>query len=248
MKQICAPDDVRQLGTILSVGAHPDDETFTAGGILAAAVKNGQRVVCVTATKGEAGSQDPQRWPTDTLGETRSAELAAALEILGVSEHQWLGYQDGQCSEVDSEAAVGQLLEIMQEVQPDSILTFGPDGLTGHPDHQTVSAWVSAAISQLAHPPVVYHVAVDRQKYDKYLQQVDAKLNIFFNIQEPPLLDAEDCAISFNCTDELSQLKLDALAAMPSQMTALLSSFDPDFIRKTFEKEVFVKASPEAKE
>ncbi len=46
MKQIHNFEDIKKLGTILSVWAHPDDETFTCGGILATAVKNGQQVVC----------------------------------------------------------------------------------------------------------------------------------------------------------------------------------------------------------
>jgi hypothetical protein len=56
-------DDIKQLGTILFVAAHPDDESFLAGGILAAAVANGQTVVVYTATRGEAGVQDRNKCP-----------------------------------------------------------------------------------------------------------------------------------------------------------------------------------------
>ena len=55
--------DIVALGTILSIWAHPDDEAFLAGGIMAMAVDEGSRVVCVTATRGEAGSTDPERFP-----------------------------------------------------------------------------------------------------------------------------------------------------------------------------------------
>lgn len=54
---------VAGLGTILSVWAHPDDETFVAGGIMAAAVANGQRVVTVSFTAGERGTDDADTWP-----------------------------------------------------------------------------------------------------------------------------------------------------------------------------------------
>lgn len=242
MGQIRTVADVKQLGTILSVWAHPDDETFSAAGIMTAAVQNKQRVVCVTATKGEAGSQDLRKWPLQTLARTRSAELQAALEIIGVTEHHWLGYQDGKCAAVDPKQASQQLSSIIRSVEPDSILTFGPDGLTGHPDHQAISAWVDGAIQGLSSRPTVYHVVVDRQKYEVYLKSADAKLDIFFNIDEPPLCDGEDCAICFCCTDELCRKKCDALAAMPSQMERLMVAFGPDFLHKSFEKEVFVKA------
>lgn len=103
--QIHNSEDVRQLGTILSIWAHPDDETFCAGGLLAAAVNNGQTVACITATRGEAGVQDEARWPAEQLGDIREKELKAALKELGITNHHMLHYADGECAAVDSKAA-----------------------------------------------------------------------------------------------------------------------------------------------
>src|SRR5438093_2334158 len=72
------------LGTILGVWAHPDDETYLSAGLMAQAVREGRRVVCVTATRGEEGSFDEERWPTATMGKVRENELMRSLEILGV--------------------------------------------------------------------------------------------------------------------------------------------------------------------
>ena len=58
-----------ELGTILGVWAHPDDETYLTAGLMARAADDGERVVCVTATKGEGGSWDEKRWPSETMGE-----------------------------------------------------------------------------------------------------------------------------------------------------------------------------------
>jgi LmbE family N-acetylglucosaminyl deacetylase len=69
----------QELGTILSVWAHPDDESFAAGGLLAAASDAGSRIVCLTATRGELGTADPEHWPRSRLAQTRSRELSAAL-------------------------------------------------------------------------------------------------------------------------------------------------------------------------
>ena len=141
-----------RLGTMLVVGAHPDDETFTAGGLMAEGVLSGERVVCITATRGEEGSQDEQRWPPADMGRIREAELKRCLAVLGVGEHHWLGYIDGRCDTVDPTEATEKIRVFIEEVRPDSVLTFGPDGMTGHSDHKCVSSWTTAAFAQAAKP------------------------------------------------------------------------------------------------
>ena len=61
-----------ELGNILGVWAHPDDEAYLSAGIMARAVRAGSRVVCVTATRGEGGSMDEEKWPPETMGEVRT--------------------------------------------------------------------------------------------------------------------------------------------------------------------------------
>jgi len=78
---------VEDLGIILGVWAHPDDETYLSAGLMARGVRDGRRVACVTATRGEEGSWDEERWPTATMGKVREAELMRSLEILGVTDH-----------------------------------------------------------------------------------------------------------------------------------------------------------------
>ncbi|HYY07925.1 MAG TPA: PIG-L family deacetylase, partial [Actinomycetota bacterium] len=82
--------DVSELGAILAVWAHPDDDIFQTAGLMAAAADNGQRVVDVTATRGEGGSMDEERWPPEQMGEVRTGELLRSLEVLGVKEHHFL--------------------------------------------------------------------------------------------------------------------------------------------------------------
>jgi LmbE family N-acetylglucosaminyl deacetylase len=80
------PPDVTALGTVLGIWAHPDDEAYLSGGVMALARDAGSRVVCVTATRGEVGTPDPRSWPPDRLAAERSVELARCLEVLGVTE------------------------------------------------------------------------------------------------------------------------------------------------------------------
>lgn len=233
-------DDIKQLGTILGVWAHPDDETYSMGGIMAAAVNNGQVVACLTATRGEAGVQDENRWPAASLGEIRTHELETAMEILRVQEHCWLDFPDGGCNKVSEQDAVKQVADCIEKYRPDTILTFGPDGLTGHPDHQTVSKWAKLARDKTASPAVIYHAVQTYEQYDAMIE-ADKQFNIFFKIDKPPVCATEQCAIHFELDDELYRQKLTALKAMPSQTEAMLGMFEHS-LRSSLGREAFVES------
>ena len=70
---------------------------------------SGQRVVAVTATRGEAGGPDTTPGRPAETAQVRTAELEEALRLLGVTEHVWLDYADGGCAEADPEPAVRRL-------------------------------------------------------------------------------------------------------------------------------------------
>ena len=140
--------DLSWLGTTVVVWAHPDDETYLSGGTAAALVDLGHRVVAVTATRGDAGGPDPTPAGRAATARLRTAELEEALRVLGVTEHHWLGYEDGRCADADPEPAVRRLADLFDDVRPDTVVTFGPDGFTGHPDHRAVSRWVDLALAR----------------------------------------------------------------------------------------------------
>jgi len=238
--RVVTPQDVRQLGTILSVWAHPDDESYGAAGIMAAAVENGQRVVCLTATKGELGVQDESRWPAAKLGDIRATELQEALHILGVREHSWLGYRDGDCDKIAKDEAVAKIKAFVQKVQPDTVLTFGPDGLTGHPDHQAVSRWVDEAVK--GSKITVYHVVQEATSYEEFLKEADRQFNIFFNIDQPPVYNESECDIAFYLTPEQFNKKKRALLAMLSQTEAMFKNTPPGFAESVLRCECFQRA------
>src|SRR3954468_11923582 len=122
-----------QVGTLLGVWAHPDDEAYLSAALMAIVRRSGQRVVVVTATAGEHGTSDPARWPPAVLARHRRKELAASLAAVGVHEHPWLCYEDAPCAAGPEAAAIRAVERIMNDVPPDTIVTFGPDGMTGHP-------------------------------------------------------------------------------------------------------------------
>src|SRR5262245_3243082 len=98
-------------GTLLGVWAHPDDEAYLSAGLMAAARRRGERVVVVTATVGEHGTSDPDRWPPERLGRRRELELRTSLGVLGVHELHLLGLPDGGCSQHDGTARVAEIID-----------------------------------------------------------------------------------------------------------------------------------------
>lgn len=234
--------DIKKLGTILGVWAHPDDESFCAGGLIAQAVKNGQQVICVTATKGEAGVQG-NKWTESDLGSVRDKELQAALDILGASQQHWLGYIDGRCKEIDEAEAAQKIAEYIEKYQPDTVITFGTDGMTGHGDHACVSKWASLATVKVSVRPTIYHAANTKHHYEKYMKQMDDKLNIFFNIDQPHLIEPKDCALLFELPVELQEVKVSALATQTSQTEKMMQGFEREFLKKAFGEEAFVRAN-----
>ncbi len=227
--------EIEELGAILGVWAHPDDETYLSGGIMAAAVDHGQRVACVTATAGERGTSDPERWPPAKLAEIRKRELEEALRLLGVREHAWMGHPDGGCEEVAHQQAVGQLGEIIARFRPDTILTFGPDGMTGHPDHITVGRWARAA-SRLAEVQVL-EAAKDAQWIERF-----ADLHERYDVFEPgyPVTIPDDqLALRIDLPDELLSRKIAALHAQKSQIAPIIEAFGEDRWREWIRTEAF---------
>lgn len=149
--------------TILTVLAHPDDESFGMGGTLALYAGRGTNVYLVCATRGEAGSVDDKHMQGfENIGQLREAELRCAAGILGLKGVYFLGYRDsGMPGAADNhhpealiqhplEEVAGKIVHHIRTLKPDVILTFDPIGGYRHPDHihihqATVLAFAKAA-------------------------------------------------------------------------------------------------------
>ena len=210
---------------------------------MAAAVKNGQKVACISATRGEEGSQDAQKWPPHRLAEIRTAELEECLRIIGVSNHSWLDYPDGKCDEVDFDEAVSRVTEIAKRVKPDTILTFEPMGITGHEDHKAVSKWCKAAIERLPGSSAGLYYAYDSDEfYNRFGKEADEKFNVYFNIDRPITPQIADFDIVYRPAGEILELKYQAMLAQPSQMEAIMASMGEQQFREIIGLETFKRA------
>ncbi len=134
--------------TLMCVHPHPDDESISCGGVLAAAAALGRRTVVVTCTGGEegenlAGIDLGER----TLVEHRRAELAEAVRILGVDAHHTLGYRDSGMADsdanrhpeafhqADAAEAAARLAALVRRERPHVVVSDDEQGGYGHPDH-----------------------------------------------------------------------------------------------------------------
>jgi LmbE family N-acetylglucosaminyl deacetylase len=230
----------RNVGTVLGVWAHPDDEAYLSAGLMALARRGGERVVVITATPGEHGTSDPVRWPPDRLARLRRHELASSLAAVGVVEHHWLGYTDGGCADVPAADAVAAIARIMAAVRPDTIVTFGPDGMTGHPDHCAVSAWTTAAWVQQGRSGRLWY-ATQLDSFHEEWGELNRKIGVFGD-QEPPSTPIEDAAAVVHCEGWLLDRKQAALRAHASQVQPLIDLVGDDVYRRWWTTEAFAEA------
>jgi LmbE family N-acetylglucosaminyl deacetylase len=179
---------------LMVVHAHPDDESSQTGGTLAAYSAAGWRTVLITCTDGAQGDgvagskpgqagHDPRQ-----VAERRSRELDMAAVALGIHEVIKLGFPDSGVpsdsgvparkvfSRRPPQPMVDRLIELIELHRPDVVVTYPPNGLSGHPDHIRTHTLVRAALSAVkpmksvagttdhAEPPLLYYIALSRSR------------------------------------------------------------------------------------
>ena len=234
-----APTTSGALGTILAVWAHPDDESFVAGGLLAAAADAGSRVVCLTATRGELGTADPTRWSDTRLARTRTRELAAARAVLGIDEHRWLPFRDGECDRVSPGRGMVAVARIIEEVRPDTIVTFGPDGVTGHPDHRAVSAWTSHAWAATRSSARLLWAAVTSRTAHR-MAEVEAIAGAFYP-GFPRIASDHEVAVHLDLRGDALDRKVTAIRAHASQSAVTAHRLGEDDFRQWWATESYIE-------
>ena len=154
--------------TLMTIHAHPDDETIGTGGTMAKAVQAGHRVIVVTCTRGEMGEIVVKEMDTPDnhrrLGEIRAGELEAAMGVLGVTEWDNLGYRDSDMMgregnndprsfwQADLDEAAKRLTWMIRTYRPDVVTTYNAYGGYGHPDHIRVHDVAIRAVPRAGDP------------------------------------------------------------------------------------------------
>lgn len=174
--------------SVLFIFAHPDDETFGVAGVMTLLRRRDVPITLICATRGEVGGiSDPALATPETLGHVREHELRTAMDLVGVADVRFLGYRDSGMEgtpENDDPQALAQASErtvaaeiaaLIREIRPTTVVTFGPDGIYGHPDHLMVHRTATAAVHLAAtaaadadpdawQTPVLYYQTVSRER------------------------------------------------------------------------------------
>jgi LmbE family N-acetylglucosaminyl deacetylase len=151
---VTGPDDFK--GGLAAVLAHPDDESFGCAGALALAHDAGRVVRLLVVTRGEAGTPEGSADPA--LADMRIEELRCAAGKLGFTEVTVLeGYPDGGVADEPFSHLVDEIATWLGDRRPDAVITFGPHGITGHPDHVVVGSATRWAVERLAESGLAPH-------------------------------------------------------------------------------------------
>ena len=164
---------------ILAVFAHPDDETTAAGAALTSSVQQCVEVHVITATRGELGTLGTSGLSIsrESLPHVREAELRSVLQLYGAHPPHLLGYLDQRLQDTDLEEVVGKVKGVMDQVRPDIVVTFGPLGISRHPDHIAIHRATIEAFHRYrmtARPePRLFYVAIPKEVADGFELKLD---------------------------------------------------------------------------
>ena len=142
----CFDGDVKRL---LFIGAHPDDETFFAAGTMAKYVEEGAQVSILCATRGERGKTG-DLCQVDELPQIREQELIVAMKQLGVTDVQFLHYQDKCLADAPMEEIRRLLVGAIRRTRPQVLITFDTQGANQHADHIAISRFTLDAAAAAA--------------------------------------------------------------------------------------------------
>jgi LmbE family N-acetylglucosaminyl deacetylase len=148
---------VAKHGSVLAVFAHPDDEVLCAAGTLALCAARGEHVALRCATRGEYGPIADEKLATpETLAHVREQELHQSCSALGVRDLKFFDLPDGGVGwAADEHGTLQEIVANIRQLRPRVIITFGPDGLYGHPDHSAIGALSTEARRLAADPHYV---------------------------------------------------------------------------------------------
>ena len=138
---------------------------------------------------------------------------------------------------------MAQIGDMLRRVQPDTVVTFGPEGMTGHADHQTVSAWVTEAWRRAGAPGSLWY-ATTTPEFQAEWKELHDRLDIWFDGMVPPVTHTSDLALELRCDGDLLDLKHQVLQAHASQTAVLEELLGTEVFRAWWSTEYFVAATP----
>ena len=239
---------------LAAVFAHPDDDTYGLGGILA--IDGGSvDYTLIVATSGEAGViSDASLATKENLAQVREAEEREALEVLGVKDASvhFLRYPDGGLKDVPRDELIDRIADALGSVRPHLVMTFGPEGITKHDDHITVGQAATEAFHRARGPGGVdnafqrlVYVAIPQSELDRLWDTLRARGLDVGDPQAPFMprgVPDESISVRVDCRDVVKR-KLDAIRAHRTQQVEL-QELPEDLQPEILGEECFVQAWP----
>lgn len=160
---------------VLCVFAHPDDESFGPGGTIYKWAHNGAIIHLLCATRGENGNNHTKK----ETAKIRSQELKNATNILGIRKVTFLRFTDGCICNKELPSLMEKITRKVKSFQPDIMMTFDLNGVSGHIDHMTVASAVTKVFldTDIAKKLYYYNVsrAISDQERDYFVYFPDGK-------------------------------------------------------------------------
>jgi LmbE family N-acetylglucosaminyl deacetylase len=229
---------------LLGIWPHPDDEAYLTAGLMGRMTDAGRPVSVLTLTRGEKGTSDPADYDQANFAQSRELELRAALGEVGVHDLRVLGYRDGECDLIPDEEAIGAIASVIRAVGADVVVTFGPDGITGHADHRAASRWVTEAWRRVGKGELLYATMTDGFVHEH--RELHDEIGIFteFGLDGPASVADDAVASAY----ELSEAELDrkrrVLAHHASQTEGLATLIGEETYRTWWRTEWFRRPTP----
>lgn len=140
---------VREPIRILGVFPHPDDEAFGPSAVLAKEARKGALIFGLFFTRGQQGQPVPELSVTpEELGRLREDDLREVCDAIGFAGIEILDYMDGTLDRVPQSELEAHVVAAVRYHRPHVVVTFGPGGITRHPDHVAVSGATTSVFHQ----------------------------------------------------------------------------------------------------
>ncbi len=220
----------QENNNVLAVFAHPDDETWVSG-ILANLAERGLRVTPVYVTSGEAGSDySGANLTGSALAKSRETEALKATNALRLSVPVFLRYPDGQVQCYYSEILLN-LSQLMAQLKPIAVITFGSDGITGHIDHICVGQ-----IAQQVSAGKTIYFAVSVSRAELFAQYAN-KHGIDFKVPQP----VQDADITHRVDVSFwAENRINAQASHQTQFPPVMIQAFADFVKAVPTEELVI--------
>ncbi len=236
---------------LAAVYAHPDDDTFGVAGTLL--LNPDIEYTLIVATSGDAGEiADPALATRDNLAEVREQEEWDSLMALGVKDPRvlFLRYPDMKLSDVLREELVSKVADLLLEATPDVVVTFGPEGITRHADHMTISVAATEAF-HLAREAAeegfqrLYYNAVSQSELEAFWR-VAREAGMEIGNPDDPFMPRgvpdDTIAVRTDCSSVVDG-KIEGIRAHRTQANEI-QAFPDEMLRAFLSREYFVQAWP----